>query len=323
MAKIKAYYGVDFADFDLNYYKDMYESDRVVIDSKDKTNAGADDRYTIWTTEFDKWAIAFHGRNFGYDGSRKWPTEGRVQAFSEWFYNTTPDESAGEEFGRTRIYLLSDINVPLEDFIDAFRTNRKVDDRALLESILSGNDKFNLSAFDDRAYGHAGNDTMRGFGGNDVLFGNDGDDILKGLGDNDELKGGQGDDVLQGNRGADILKGDAGGDVLKGGRGGDKLNGNAGADTLSGDKGDDILIGGSGNDIFVFKTNGGADTIRDWEATDTIDLSRLVSVVDFADLQTQMSQVGTDVVIDGENGDTLTLRNTDMTTLTEADFIFQ
>lgn len=324
MAKVKAYYGVDFAAFDLNYYKDMYESDRLVVDSTDKTNAGSDDRYTIWTTEFQKWAVAFHGRNFDYDGSKKWPTLGKVEAFSEWFYNTTPDEGAGEEYGRTRIYLLSEINVKLEDFILAFKSNSKVDDRALLESILSGNDNFTLSAFDDRAYGYAGNDTMRGYAGNDVLFGGDGDDVLKGLGDNDRLYGGRGADVLQGNKGSDALKGNAGRDILKGGKGNDTLNGNEGSDFLRGDKGNDVLIGGDGYDTFVFATHSAADTIRDWEAADTIDLSGLASVVDYTDLTTNhMSQVGTDVVIDGENGDVLTLRDTDMATLTQADFIFQ
>lgn len=322
MAKLKAYYAVNFDEFDLNFYKNNYESDRLVINSKDKTNAGSDDRYTVWTDDNDNWAVAFHGRDFAYDGA-KYPTKGTVEAFSEWFYNTDPDEEAGEDFGRTRKYLLSDFEEKLEDFIDALKTNTKADDRDLLQTILSGNDRLIFSAFDDRGYGYGGNDLMKGFAGNDVLFGLAGDDTLKGQGDDDKLKGGSGDDALLGGKGNDDLKGDLGADVLKGGKGDDRLNGGGDDDYLRGDKGNDTMKGGAGADTFEFRDGHGADVIVGWESADTINLSGLSEVTDYTDLvNNHMTQVDADVVIDGLNGDTLTLKDTLLGSLTEGDFDF-
>ncbi|MCB1329474.1 MAG: hypothetical protein KDK28_08515 [Maritimibacter sp.] len=322
MAKLKAYYAVDFNKFDLNYYKDHFASQRVVENSTDKTNAGSDDRYTIWTDNNDNWAVAFHGRKFDYDGL-KYATKGTVEAFSEWFYNTDPDVDAGESFGRTRKYLLSGIEENLEDFIDALKTNTKSDDRGLLQSLLSGNDRLIFSGENDRGFGYGGNDLMKGRGGNDRLFGLAGDDTLKGQGDNDKLKGGSGDDVVLGGKGDDDLKGNNGADVLKGGQGNDRMNGGDGDDFLRGDLGNDTMKGGAGADTFEFRTGHGADVIGDWESADTINLRGLSEVTGWTDLvNNHMSQVGGDVVIDGLNGDTLTLLSTSMGSLNESDFDF-
>lgn len=324
MATFKAYYGVDFDDFALNFYKNNLDSHELSIDSTDPTNAGSDDRYSIWTTDFAKWAIAFHGSDFGYDGSMKWANEGTVEAFSEWFYNENPDDAAGEEFGATRIYLLKGINIDLLDFISAIKTNSKVDDRALLETIFSGDDIIKMSDFDDRAYGYEGNDIMRGYDGEDLLYGDGGDDTLYGGQDADKLNGGDGNDVINGDKGADHLKGNDGNDFLRGGKGYDRLNGHDGDDILRGEKGNDVLIGGAGSDTFQFWTGHDSDKITDFEAGDIVDLSQLDSVADWNDLTTvHMSQDGNNVVIDGENGDILTLKNVDMGTLSESDFIFQ
>ncbi|MEZ5722378.1 MAG: calcium-binding protein [Paracoccaceae bacterium] len=319
MAKFKGYYAVNFDDFDLNFYKDNYESSEIVYNSKDPTNGSSPDRYTIWTTNTD-FAIAFHGEDFQYNGL-KYASSGVVEGFSEWFWNY--DYYPDEPYAITRIYLLNGFTADMEDFFNAIKSNTKTDDRALLAEILSGNDTMVFSGFDDRAYGYEGNDVMKGFGGDDTLFGDGGNDVLKGLGDDDRLRGGSGDDTLLGGKGADDLRGEGGMDVLKGGKGNDTLNGGIGDDTLRGDKGNDILRGDAGNDTFVFSTGLQMDTIGDWEAGDTVDLSGLASVVDWTDLTTNhMSESGGDVVIDGENGDVLTIRNTLMASLNETDFIF-
>ena len=117
------------------------------------------------------------------------------------------------------------------------------------------------------------NDTLRGHNGNDWLSGGEGNDILSGDGGNDWLSGGKGNDTLNGN---------AGNDWLVGGKGNDILNGNTGDDLLVGGLGRDVLTGGGGVDTFGYSyvedsvpVAGFLDTIRDFDANDFIDLSKI------------------------------------------------
>jgi len=296
LAVLTANFQVDFNDLNLNYYISAFEAQEIIEDSQDPTNGSSDDRYTIWTTNTDE-AIAFHGSDFAYGGDG-FASSGTVEAYSEWYWDY-------DTYEITRIYLLEDINLDLSAFHTAMLTENTDDDFALLQTILSGEDTITLSDFDDRAYGYRGADVISGGAGNDMLIGGHG---------RDTLKGGDGDDVLKGGNGRD---------KLKGGDGDDKLKGNAKDDVLRGGSGTDKLFGGDGNDRFVFKTGDEITIVKDWEAGDIIDLTGLGSVTDWADLtENHMYQDGNYVVIDGENGDVLTLKKTALETLVEADFLF-
>lgn len=73
-----------------------------------------------------------------------------------------------------------DVSIPLVDVIQASLTTDGSDDRALLDSLLSGDDGFRLGAFDDIVFGGAGNDLFLGGGGDDVLTGEEGNDLVAG-----------------------------------------------------------------------------------------------------------------------------------------------
>lgn len=100
----------------------------------------------------------------------------------------------------------------------------------------------------------------------------------------------------------------------------------AGRDTINGRGGDDEYVGGGGDDVFVFSGTFGNDQIRDFNAggaNDRINLAGVASITDFTDLDTNhMSQVGAHVVIDAGGGNVITLLNTDILTIDQADFIF-
>lgn len=132
------------------------------------------------------------------------------------------------------------------------------------------------------------------------------------------------------------IKGSIGNDLIVGDDKNNTLNGNAGNDILNGQEGDDHLIGASGEDTFVFNNNDGRnglshgqDMISDFDIEDDlIDLSD-TEVRNFNDLFSEgdryMEQVGQDTVIytmNGEGGDSITLQNLNMASLTEDNFIF-
>ena len=87
------------------------------------------------------------------------------------------------------------------------------------------------------------------------------------------------------------------------------------------------MYGQAGNDTFVFDNDFGNDVIFGFEAKNNlekIDLSAVVSIVDFADLRDHhMNQVGADVVIDDLEGNTITLAGITIADLLEGNnFIF-
>lgn len=114
---------------------------------------------------------------------------------------------------------------------------------------------------------------------------------------------------------------------LHGNSGKNSIDGSAGNDLIWGHAGADRLIGGSGADQFVFKTGDGKDKITDFAATgsihDTLDLAGLASITSYTDLaKNHMHQVGSDVLIDGLNGDSILLKNLKLAALDKGDFLF-
>ncbi len=107
----------------------------------------------------------------------------------------------------------------------------------------------------------------------------------------------------------------------------EKLIGTLGDDYFDGKAGNDLMIGNGGQDKFVFKTGYDRDLIKDFGATgkvhDTLDIRRLNSIVNYTDLvKNHAKQVKGDVVIDGLNGDRITLKNVDIDDLGKTDFLF-
>ncbi|MDB5550563.1 MAG: putative calcium-binding protein [Rhizobium sp.] len=100
----------------------------------------------------------------------------------------------------------------------------------------------------------------------------------------EDANGGGKGDLLIGNEAGNTLAGNAGNDTLLGGSGNDTLDGGEGKDRLDGGRGSDELTGGLGADRFVFSTGYGEDTIKDFEAGDMIDLSRLNGFKNLNDL---------------------------------------
>jgi serralysin len=146
----------------------------------------------------------------------------------------------------------------------------------------------------------------------DSITGNVADNDLSGRKGNDQLFGHDGSDTLYGGQGKDYLSGDAGNDILIGGRDNDRLYGGAG---------DDMLYGGGGADTFVFKGDGGFDTIADFlNGQDKIAIVSGVQPV-VADIIAGAVQVGRDVVITLSDTETVTLQNFDLANLDARDFL--
>jgi Ca2+-binding RTX toxin-like protein len=100
------------------------------------------------------------------------------------------------------------------------------------------------------------------------------------------------------------------------------LLGGAGNDTLKSGSGNDILSGGAGNDTFKFAATFGNDVVTDFQhGQDIID----VATSDFADLAavlTNAVQSGADTIVTHDAGNSVTLKNVVLATLTADDFRF-
>jgi peroxidase len=141
--------------------------------------------------------------------------------------------------------------------------------------------------------------------------GTDEDDMLNGTHDRDLLIGFDGDDTLHGHHGDD---------ELFGGEGDDNMFGGVGDDRLTGGTGNDLMRGGKGKDAFIIEIDSGQDTIKHYQpGVDHIDLSVLNLTLEA--LENQLSQVGQHVVLDLSDGNSLTLKHTDLDDLSlENDF---
>jgi Ca2+-binding RTX toxin-like protein len=146
------------------------------------------------------------------------------------------------------------------------------------------------------------------------IEGDDGPNRLRGTNNDDDIRGRGGDDVLKGRGGDDELRGD---------EGDDKMNGGAGNDRLRGDHGNDTLTGGAGNDRFIFNRDGDTDTVRDFtDGEDKLDMSNF-GFESFEEVMSHAEQVGDHVVFSDldVDGETVILRNVDIETLDQSDFI--
>ncbi|MFT3953282.1 MAG: calcium-binding protein [Piscinibacter sp.] len=171
--------------------------------------------------------------------------------------------------------------------IDASMSPGLADNLTMMRSMLSGNDRFDLSSGNDTANGYAGRDLLLGLGGRDRLSGDAGNDTLDGGAGADTLDGGAGDDsfvvdsvndlviehvsggidtvrsalghVLEDNVERLVLtgSGNVGGtgndlaNVISGNAGANRLLGGGGIDRIDGGAGADLLAGGTRNDILT------------------------------------------------------------------------
>ncbi|MGH6724936.1 MAG: beta strand repeat-containing protein [Pseudolabrys sp.] len=193
----------------------------------------------------------------------------------------------------------------------------------------TGNDTIDAGNGNDTIYAGDGNDVVSGGNGDDVIYGGRGDDTVDGGNGNDmidggdgnnNLSGGNGDDTITAGSGNDVISGGNGNDTLSGGAGNDVLDGGNGNDRLAGGPGNDILTGGNGNDTFVFGANFGQDTVTDFHSGDHIEIDDH-QFADFAAIQAASHQVGADVVITLDPGDTITLQHVQLSSLHASDFL--
>jgi serralysin len=110
-----------------------------------------------------------------------------------------------------------------------------------------------------------------------------------------------------------------------GGTGNDILIGNALANFLDGFGGNDTLTGMGGSDIFFFTADSGADVITDFTVSgaqaDLVDLTQFSSLLGYFDLITLAQQSGANTVFTFSFGNTLTLQNVLLTSLSAANFL--
>jgi Ca2+-binding RTX toxin-like protein len=210
-----------------------------------------------------------------------------------------------------------------------------------IESIIGSNadDTYVATAF-------GGSSTNAGSDGNSNQFeGMDGDDTVTGNGDTRVSYQHASAEVtvtlthdgagFSGNLlGSDAAK--VGDDTFTGGvnavRGSDfndQITGNGEGDTLDGWLGNDTLTGDAGMDTFVYSIGtsgntrgGGADVVTNFQlGIDKIDLTGVSTVHTLAQVTALMKDVGTDVVIDFHNGNTLTIDNVHKADLHTSDFV--
>ncbi len=170
----------------------------------------------------------------------------------------------------------------------------------------------------ENAFGAQGADLVIGNELNNLLRGHADHDVLAGKAGRDRIEGGAGRDTLWGDEGVDLLFGGRGQDQLYGGSENDQLTGRNGADRLDGQAGDDLLLGGRGLDTFVFKHQGGNDTVEDFNT----DADRL-DIIGHGGLDALLDQAqDTDngVLFDFDQGGSLLLRDVTLAGLGE-DFL--
>jgi Ca2+-binding RTX toxin-like protein len=179
--------------------------------------------------------------------------------------------------------------------------------------------------------GDSAANVLRGGGGADTLDGGDGVDMadyrekttavvvtLSGATSARVTVGGVAEDTIRNieniysGSGADTLTGDDLGNVLSGGGGNDVLAGAGGADRL---------IGGSGSDIFVFSSGFGQDIITDFSSSDKLRIDHAI-FANWTTLLSHAQQVGTDTVITASAGNTITLQNLAVSSLTASQVEF-
>lgn len=158
--------------------------------------------------------------------------------------------------------------------------------------------------------GGAGIDLLSGI---ENLTGSRFGDTLTGDANANVLKGEAGEDTLSGAAGNDILDGGKQDDHLDGGAGKDNLDGAGGRDWLDGGVDDDVLTGGAKSDVFFFGESHDDDTVTDFTAGSGKNHDVIIygngAFADFADVMDHAIQLGNDVIIVEDNGDTVRLHD--------------
>ena len=188
-------------------------------------------------------------------------------------------------------------------------------------------------------YGTAGTDTLTGTAAAESFWGGEGDLMVGGAGDDTywlkhlqdrvvELAGGGADRIsgwqsLSLDRFANFENVYVGGDKTygAGNAGNNVIEGAAGSQQLYGGGGQDVLIGGAGADTFIVYKGQGNDVVQDFAAEDVVRLK--AGFTSFAQVQANLSQVGSDVKLDLGGGDGLMFRNLTVGQLSASNFQLQ
>ena len=130
---------------------------------------------------------------------------------------------------------------------------------------------------------------------------------------------------ITGTAGTDYLEGSESANTIDGGAGNDIVAGLGGNDTLIGGSGNDSLFGGDGNDTFVFAKNFGKDKIFDFQAGP--DFGDVIAFqgntfTSYQEVMNAATQVGTDVVINLDANNSITLCQVKLAQLHQDDFSF-
>jgi Ca2+-binding RTX toxin-like protein len=224
-------------------------------------------RYGIWG-----------GNGITYSADYSKVTGGNVQGYIEYV------QSGGSY---VPVFGIEGFSGKATDFSKATMTASTADDLKLIMGILSGNDNFSLSNFDDVIDSGAGNDNILANGGDDTVYGGAGNDFVYGGAGNDFLYGGAGNDVLEGGQGLDFLDGGVGNDVYYADKF-DIIVDSAGVDTLitsldvfiltdasnienlTYGTGDTLLIGNNLNNVITGNANSGFNNLYGRNGSDTI-----------------------------------------------------
>ncbi|KAA3511265.1 family 16 glycosylhydrolase [Agrobacterium vitis] len=97
------------------------------------------------------------------------------------------------------------------------------------------------------------------------------------------------------------------------------ITGGTGIQTIDGYGGNDVLIGGGGADTFVFSSGNGSDRITDFSSDDTVRLQNY-DFSDFTEVQSHMTQTGSDVSLDLGNGESILFSDTVISDFTSDQF---
>jgi Ca2+-binding RTX toxin-like protein len=308
MARITANFAVDLARIDLNGL--LVDASSVTL--LDNVNFKSAQGYTyqdilrLAVDDTPPYQADFGGSNITYSAATGAVTGGTVTGFLANAFD-------GSKY--VPWYAVEGFSVSAVSIYNAVITASTADDMAILQSVLSGADTFNLSGGDDAAAGFAGNDTMRGNGGRDTLDGGAGNDWIDGGVWADRMIGGAGNDSFVVNNAGDVVVELSGGgiDTVRSSRTytlgsnvenlvltdavaidgtgnglANTITGNAAANALGGRAGNDKLVGGGAND--TLDGGLGNDTMLGGAGNDTF------LVDSTGDLVTEAASGGTDTV---------------------------
>jgi Ca2+-binding RTX toxin-like protein len=181
--------------------------------------------------------------------------------------------------------------------------------------------------------GSLGNDLLYGSVADNFIFGNDGNDDLGGWIGADKLDGGADSDTIDfsGDYGAVAVSLRAGVGYWNFAEGDTYFNienvkGSIFNDFIEGNGGANVLTGAGGEDLFTFVAGFGADIITDFNGNGAASGDRVQFgsglFTGFADLLAHSTQVGSDVVIQLDATNYLTLQGLQLGSLDASDFLF-